>query len=82
MKNTLRVLRAERNWSQADLAAHLDVSRQTINAVETGKYDPSLPLAFNIARLFGKRIEEIFLPEADPSAAEHRTATVRERTAP
>ncbi len=63
MKNTLRVLRAEKNWSQADVATHLGVSRQTINAVETGKYDPSLPLAFGIARLFGKRIEEIFLPE-------------------
>ncbi len=63
MRNTLRVLRAERNWSQADLATHLGVSRQTINAVETGKYDPSLPLAFGIAHLFGKRIEEIFTPE-------------------
>ncbi len=63
MRNTLRVLRAERNWSQADLAAHLSVSRQTVNAVETGKYDPSLPLAFSIARLFGKRIEDIFLPD-------------------
>ena len=63
MKNTLRVLRAEKNWSQADVATHLGVSRQTINAVETGKYDPSLPLAFGIARLFSKRIEEIFLPE-------------------
>jgi len=63
VKNTLRVLRAEKNWSQADVATHLGVSRQTINAVETGKYDPSLPLAFGIAHLFGKRIEEIFLPE-------------------
>jgi putative transcriptional regulator len=57
------VLRAEKNWSQADVATRLGVSRQTINAVETGKYDPSLPLAFGMARLFGKRIEEIFLPE-------------------
>ena len=61
MKNRLRVLRAERNWSQADLAAHLDVSRQSVNAIETGKYDPSLPLAFRIADLFGLPIEEIFL---------------------
>jgi putative transcriptional regulator len=62
------VLRAEKNWSQADLATHLGVSRQTINAVETGKYDPSLPLAFGIARLFEKRIEEIFLPEVGQAA--------------
>ena len=60
MKNRLKVLRAERNWSQADLAARLDVSRQAVNAVETGKYDPSLPLAFRIARLFDLPIEEIF----------------------
>ena len=63
MKNSLKVLRAERNWSQADLADKLNVSRQTINAIETGKYDPSLPLAFQIARLFGKKIEEIFSPD-------------------
>lgn len=63
MKNTLKVLRAERDWSQADLAERLNVSRQTINAIETGKYDPSLPLAFQIARLFGKKIEEIFTPD-------------------
>jgi putative transcriptional regulator len=60
MKNRLKVLRAERNWSQADLAVRLDVSRQAVNAVETGKYDPSLPLAFKIARLFNLPIEEIF----------------------
>ncbi|MDQ2924983.1 MAG: helix-turn-helix transcriptional regulator [Acidobacteriota bacterium] len=60
MKNRLRVLRAERSWSQADLAEKLEVSRQSVNAIETGKYDPSLPLAFRIARLFGKSIEEIF----------------------
>jgi putative transcriptional regulator len=60
MKNRLKVLRAERNWSQADLAVRLDVSRQAVNAVETGKYDPSLPLAFRIARLFDLPIEEIF----------------------
>ncbi|MBL8089889.1 MAG: helix-turn-helix transcriptional regulator [Anaerolineales bacterium] len=65
MKNNLKVLRAERDWSQADLADKLNVSRQTINAIETGKYDPSLPLAFQIAKLFGKKIEEIFFPEYD-----------------
>lgn len=63
MKNRLRLLRAERDWSQADLADRLEVSRQTVNALETGKYDPSLPLAFKIARLFGLRIEEIFEPD-------------------
>jgi putative transcriptional regulator len=63
MKNNLKVLRAERDWSQADLADKLNVSRQTINAIETGKYDPSLPLAFQIAKLFGKKIEEIFTPD-------------------
>lgn len=62
MKNNLKVLRAEKNWSQAELADKLQVSRQTINAIETGKYDPSLPLAFKIAKLFGKRIEDIFSP--------------------
>jgi putative transcriptional regulator len=65
MKNELRVLRAERNWSQGELAGKLGVSRQTVNALETGKYDPSLPLAFKIARLFGRSIEEIFEHEAD-----------------
>ncbi|AXU19875.1 transcriptional regulator [Novosphingobium sp. THN1] len=60
MNNRLRVLRAERQWSQADLAMKLDVSRQAVNAIETGKHDPSLPLAFRIARLFQLRIEEIF----------------------
>tara|TARA_R100001143_G_C3361257_1_gene136188 strand:+ start:1661 stop:1855 length:195 start_codon:yes stop_codon:yes gene_type:complete len=60
MKNRLKVLRAEHDWTQADLAGALDVSRQTVNAIETGKYDPSLPLAFKIARLFEKQIEEIF----------------------
>ena len=60
MTNRLRALRAERGWSQADLAEKLEVSRQSVNAIETGKYDPSLPLAFRIARLFGKGIEEIF----------------------
>lgn len=63
MKNRLKILRAERNWSQADLAEALDVSRQTVNAVENGKYDPSLPLAFKMARLFNLTIEQIFSPE-------------------
>ena len=60
MKNRLKVLRAERNWSQADLAERLEISRQSVNAIETGKFDPSLPLAFRIARLFGQTIEAIF----------------------
>jgi putative transcriptional regulator len=63
MNNRLKVLRAERNWSQAELADRLKVSRQTVNAIETGKYDPSLPLAFAIAATFGLKIEDIFLPE-------------------
>lgn len=65
MKNTLFLLRAERRWTQADLADRLGVSRQTINAIETEKYDPSLELAFRIARLFGQRIEELFTPNGD-----------------
>lgn len=60
MENRLKVLRAERNWSQGDLATALDVSRQSVNAIETGRYDPSLPLAFKIAETFGLAIEEIF----------------------
>jgi putative transcriptional regulator len=63
VKNRLRVLRAERDWSQARLAQELGVSRQTVNAIENGKYDPSLPLAFKLARLFELHIEEIFEPE-------------------
>lgn len=63
MKNRLRVLRAEREWSQADLAQRLEVSRQSVNAIETGKYDPSLPLAFRLARVFERPIEEIFSEE-------------------
>jgi putative transcriptional regulator len=62
MKNRIKVLRAERDWSQAELAHKLDVSRQTVNAIETGKYDPSLPLAFKIAELFDQSIEQIFQP--------------------
>ena len=61
MKNTLKVLRAERNWTQAELARRLDVSRESVNAIETERYDPSLPLAFEIAQLFGKKIEDVFL---------------------
>lgn len=60
MKNRLKVLRAERDWTQADLAEALEVSRQTVNAIETDKYDPSLPLAFKIARLFDSTIEDVF----------------------
>lgn len=62
MNNRIQELRAQRNWSQSDLAAQLDVSRQTINALERGRYDPSLPLAFKIARLFNLPIEDIFAP--------------------
>lgn len=72
MKNRLRVLRAERSWSQAELASRLGVSRQTVNAVENGRYDPSLPLAFDIAAVFEMAIEEIFEPDppaVGPSAA-------------
>jgi putative transcriptional regulator len=65
MKNRLKVLRAERNWTQADLALALDVSRQTVNAIETNKFDPSLPLAFKAARLFNLRIEEIFQDDVE-----------------
>ena len=61
MKNRLKVLRAERDWSQQDLANRLGVSRQSVNAIETGKYDPSLPLAFRLSDVFDKRIEEIFV---------------------
>tara|TARA_R100001129_G_scaffold87997_1_gene59987 strand:+ start:235 stop:432 length:198 start_codon:yes stop_codon:yes gene_type:complete len=65
MKNRLRVLRAERNWSQQALADELGVSRQSVNAIETGRYDPSLPLAFQIAEVFDLAIEEIFIREKD-----------------
>jgi len=63
MKNRVRALREAQGWSQGELAEHLDVSRQTINAIETGKYDPSLPLAFKLARLFKQRIESMFEPD-------------------
>lgn len=65
MQNRVRLLRAERHWSQAKLAEQLGVSRQTIIAIETGRFDPSLPLAFRIARVFGRSIEGVFEPEAD-----------------
>jgi len=65
VKNRLKVLRAERDWSQGDLAERLEVSRQSVNAIETGKYDPSLPLAFRIAALFALPIEAIFSAETD-----------------
>lgn len=66
MNNRLPALRAERGWSQGDLAERLEVSRQTVNALERGRYDPSLPLAFRIARLFGRPIEQIFDPDSAP----------------
>jgi putative transcriptional regulator len=65
MKNRIRLLRAERHWSQADVARRLAVSRQTINAVEVGRFDPSLPLAFALARLFGRTVEGVFEPDED-----------------
>jgi putative transcriptional regulator len=71
MRNRLRELRAARRWSQADLADRLDVSRQTVNAIETGKYDPSLPLAFKIADVFGDQIESLFFPPDDATSLEH-----------
>jgi putative transcriptional regulator len=67
VKNRLKVLRAERDWSQADLADRLSVSRQTVNSIETGKYDPSLPLAIKIARLFGLPVETVFLADDEPA---------------
>ena len=68
MKNRLKVLRAERDWSQADLADRLAVSRQTVNSIETGKYDPSLPLALRIGKLFERHVEDIFIDNADGNA--------------
>lgn len=68
MNNRIRELRAGRRWTQADLADRLDVSRQTVNALETGRYDPSLPLAFRIAREFGLAIEDVFTPDDDVSS--------------
>ena len=71
VKNRLKVLRAERDWSQAVLAERLGVSRQTVNAIETGKYDPSLPLAFKMARLFEMSIEDLFEPSEEELALSH-----------
>jgi len=68
VKNRLKVLRAERDWSQADLAERLAVSRQTVNSIETGKYDPSLPLALRIGKLFGQPVEQIFIDNGDGAA--------------
>ena len=70
MENRLRILRAERSWSQQDLAERLEVSRQSVNAIETGKYDPSLPLAFRIAELFERSIEDIFISASLRSSRE------------
>jgi putative transcriptional regulator len=67
MNNVIRLLRAENGWSQAHLAELLEVSRQTVNAIETGRYDPSLPLAFAISKIFQKPIEAIFLPDQEPA---------------
>ncbi len=78
MRNRLRELRTERRWSQADLADRLDVSRQTVNAIETGRYDPSLPLAFKLAEVFESRIEDLFFP-AD-GGAERYASTSRDGT--
>jgi putative transcriptional regulator len=75
LRNRIKILRAENDWSQARLAEELHVSRQTVNAIETGKYDPSLPLAFDMARVFGKKIEEIFTP--DPTIAPERNKKER-----
>jgi putative transcriptional regulator len=72
VKNEIAALRAARGWSQGELAAELEVSRQTVNALERGRYDPSLPLAFRIARLFGRRIEEVFDPDGEASVGRGR----------
>lgn len=81
MKNRLKVFRAERDWTQARLAEELDVSRQTVNAIERGKYDPGLSLAFKIAQVFGRRIEDVFFPGTNgphSSAADVRGASSQE----
>ena len=72
MNNRLRELRAERHWTQADLADRLDVSRQTVNSIETGRYEPSLPLAFKIGEVFGEAIEALFFPDEDPDLRARR----------
>ena len=81
MINRLRVLRAEREWSQAELAARLGVSRQTVNAIETGKYDPSLPLAFQMAKVFALRIEDIFRPNESSAPVAIEEVETQERGA-
>jgi len=81
MRNRLRELRAVRRWSQADLADHLDVSRQTVNAIETGRYDPSLPLAFKIAALFEAPLESLFFTDAELTN-HRRESTHHEEEAP
>lgn len=78
MKNRLKILRAERDWSQQDLAERLGVSRQSVNAIETGKYDPSLPLAIRMARLFGCSVEDLFRLDGPPDDAARRPAIVTE----
>ena len=80
MKNRLRVLRAERDWSQAELAERLSVSRQTVNAIENERYDPSLPLAFSIARVFARTIEDIFSPDAEAPPVEEPGIDLTSRT--
>jgi len=82
MKNTLKVQRAIREWSQAELAERLGVSRQTVNALETGKYDPRLPLAFKIARLFGQPIEALFAPEPEGTVVPASNGRGRSRGEP
>ena len=74
MNNRLRELRAVHRWSQADLADRVDVSRQTINSIETGRYEPSLPLAFKLADVFGQPIESLFFPDQDPSSNREPTS--------
>ncbi len=82
MKTRLRVLRAEREWSQAELAMHVGVSRACINAIETGRYDPNLVLAFKIARIFGKNVEEVFLYQVDQAVNSANLATDSKETHP
>jgi len=77
MTNRLRLLRAEREWSQGELAERLGVSRQTVNAIETGRYDPSLPLAFEIARVFDGRIEDVFSPNGPVAGVNGKTQSAR-----
>ena len=80
MRNRLKVLRAERDWTQQQLADALEVSRQTVNAIETGKFDPSLPLAFRAARLFGRPIEDIFFDDLERAASGNGPLADREKS--